>query len=174
MRPFALIKRILPKTLFGRALMILVTPLVLLQLISAHIFIDRHWETVTRRLTAAIAGEIAFVIKELGRDPSPQAQTRIFNRAKEHFELRMTFTPNVRLPATEQDYTGLLDRKLAIDLRERVQRPFLIDTRSVRSGDSHRRSTDSERDKRSTKNSRSPARPKCARQAPPSTGCAKE
>lgn len=128
MHPFSLIKRILPKTLFGRALMILVTPLVLLQLIAAHIFIDRHWETVTRRLTAAIAGEIAFVINELGRDPTPQAQARIFDRAKEHFELRMTITPNVTLPKTEQDYTGILDRKLAIDLRERVQRPFLIDT----------------------------------------------
>lgn len=128
MHPFALIKRILPKTLFGRALLILVTPLVLLQLIAAHIFVDRHWETVTRRLTAAIAGEIALVVSELRRDPSPQAQTRIFDRAKEHFDLRMTFTPNVTLPDTEQDYTGILDRKLAIDMRERVKRPFMIDT----------------------------------------------
>lgn len=128
MHPFAFIKLILPKTLFGRAIMILVTPLVLLQLISAHIFIDRHWETVTRRLTAAIAGEIAMVIRELGRDPSQQAQRRIFDMAKEHFNLRMTFTPNVTLPETQQDYTGILDRKLAIDMRERVARPFLIDT----------------------------------------------
>ena len=128
MHPFSLIKRILPKTLFGRALMILVTPLVLLQLIAAHIFIDRHWETVTRRLTAAIAGEIALVITELGRDPSPQAQTRIFDMANKHFQLRMTFTPNVTLPDTKQDYTGILDRKLANDMRERVRRPFMIDT----------------------------------------------
>jgi len=128
MHPFALIKRILPKTLFGRALMILVTPLVVLQLITAHIFIDRHWETVTRRLTAAIAGEIALTIDELEHDTSPQAQARIFDLANEHFQLRMTFTPNVRLPDTKQQYTGILDQKLAIDMRERVQRPFLIDT----------------------------------------------
>ena len=51
MKPFALIKRILPKTLFGRALMILVTPLIVLQIVSIQIFIDRHWETVTRRLS---------------------------------------------------------------------------------------------------------------------------
>jgi two-component system osmolarity sensor histidine kinase EnvZ len=128
MHPFALLKRFLPKTLFGRALMILVTPLVVLQLIAAHIFIDRHWETVTRRLTAAIAGEIAMVIQELGRDPSPQAQARVFDMAYNHFQLRITFTPDVSLPNTKQDYTGILDRKLAIDMRERVRRPFMIDT----------------------------------------------
>jgi two-component system osmolarity sensor histidine kinase EnvZ len=128
MHPFALIKRFLPKTLFGRALMILVTPLVLLQIVATHIFIDRHWETVTRRLTAAIAGEIGLVIDELAREQSQQARARIFEEAKLHFQLRMTFTPQVTLPDTRQDYTGILDRKLAIDMRERVGRPFLIDT----------------------------------------------
>lgn len=128
MHPFALIKRVLPKTLFGRALMILITPLVLLQIIATHIFIDRHWETVTRRLTAAIAGEIGFVINELQQEQGAQARTRIFEQANQHFQLRMTFTPNVTLPDTQQEYTGILDRKLAIDMRERVSRPFLIDT----------------------------------------------
>ncbi len=128
MHPFALIKRILPKTLFGRALMILITPLVLLQIIATHIFIDRHWETVTRRLTAAIAGEIGFVINELQQEQGAQTRTRIFEQANQHFQLRMTFTPNVTLPDTQQEYTGILDRKLAIDMRERVSRPFLIDT----------------------------------------------
>jgi two-component system osmolarity sensor histidine kinase EnvZ len=128
MHPFALIKRFLPKTLFGRALMILITPLVLLQIIATHIFIDRHWETVTRRLTAAIAGEIGLVINELQQDQGAQARARIFDQANQHFQLRMTFTPNVTLPDTQQEYTGILDRKLAIDMRERVSRPFLIDT----------------------------------------------
>ena len=128
MHPFALIKCILPKTLFGRALMILITPLVLLQIIATYIFIDRHWETVTRRLTAAIAGEIGLVINELQQEQTAQARRRIFEQANQHFQLRMTFTPNVTLPDTQQEYTGILDRKLAIDMRERVNRPFLIDT----------------------------------------------
>jgi two-component system osmolarity sensor histidine kinase EnvZ len=128
MHPFALIKHFLPKTLFGRALMILVTPLVVLQIVSAYIFVDRHWETVTRRLTAAIAGEIALVIDEMEREPGEAARTRIFDAANQHFQLRMTFTPNVSLPDTHQEYTGILDRKLAIDMRERVNRPFMIDT----------------------------------------------
>ena len=40
----------------------------------------------------------------------------------------MTFTPKQTLPDTQQEYTGILDRKLATDMRERVSRPFLIDT----------------------------------------------
>lgn len=128
MHPFALIKRFLPKTLFGRALMILVTPLVLLQIVATYVFIDRHWETITRRLTAAIAGEIGLVIDALEREPGEAARLRIFAQANQHFQLRMTFTPNVSLPDTHQEYTGILDRKLAIDMQERVSRPFLIDT----------------------------------------------
>ncbi len=128
MHPFALLKRFLPKTLFGRALMILVTPLVLLQIVATYIFIDRHWETITRRLTQAIAGEIAMVIEAMEREPGEAARTRIFDEAYRHFQLRMTFTPNVSLPEKRQEYTGILDRKLAIDMEERVRRPFLIDT----------------------------------------------
>ncbi len=128
MDPFALIKRFLPKTLFGRALMILVTPLIILQIVAATIFIDRHWETVTRRLTAAIAGEIALTIDEMIRDPSPQGVARAFAKAHQHFQLRMTFTPGVNLPDTDKEYGGILDAKLAIDMRERVQRPFVIDS----------------------------------------------
>ena len=128
MHPFALLKRFLPKTLFGRALMILVTPLVLLQIVATYIFIDRHWETITRRLTQAIAGEIGMVIEAMEREPGEAARTRIFDEAYRHFQLRMTFTPNVSLPEKRQEYTGILDRKLAIDMEERVRRPFLIDT----------------------------------------------
>jgi two-component system osmolarity sensor histidine kinase EnvZ len=128
MHPFALIKRFLPKTLFGRALMILVTPLVLLQVIATYVFIDRHWETITRRLTAAIAGEIGSVIDSLEREPDAASRARVFDNANKHFQLRMTFTPNVTLPNAQQDYTGILDRKLAIEMQERVNRPFLIDT----------------------------------------------
>ena len=57
------IKRILPRSLLGRSLMIIVMPLIILQVVSTWIFYDRHWETITRRLASAVAGEIASVIE---------------------------------------------------------------------------------------------------------------
>ena len=55
------LKRLLPQTTFGRSLLLIVIPLVLVQMIAAWIFFDRHWETVSYRLSADVAGDIAMV-----------------------------------------------------------------------------------------------------------------
>ena len=49
------LKRLLPQTTFGRSLLLIVIPLVLVQMIAAWIFFDRHWETVSYRLSAVKA-----------------------------------------------------------------------------------------------------------------------
>ena len=46
----------LPRSLLGRSIMIIVTPVVLLQVISAWVFYDSHWNTVTKRLAQSVAG----------------------------------------------------------------------------------------------------------------------
>ena len=55
MAPRIWIKKILPRTLFGRALLIIVMPLILLQIVTTHIFYDRHWDTITWRLSSGIS-----------------------------------------------------------------------------------------------------------------------
>jgi two-component system osmolarity sensor histidine kinase EnvZ len=57
------IKRLLPRTLFGRAILILVTPLILVQAVATLVFYDRLWENVLRKLSSGVAGEIAFTIE---------------------------------------------------------------------------------------------------------------
>ena len=61
------IKRYLPRSFLGRSIMIIVTPLILLQIVSTWIFYDRHWTLITRRLADSVAGEIGFVVDEMGR-----------------------------------------------------------------------------------------------------------
>ena len=50
------IKRILPRSLLGRSLMIIVTPLVLLQVISTLVFYESHWNKVSLRMARSLAG----------------------------------------------------------------------------------------------------------------------
>src|SRR5271170_6522381 len=57
------IKRLLPQTMFGRSLLLIVMPLVLVQLIATWVFYARHWETVSRRLSSDVAGDIGMVIE---------------------------------------------------------------------------------------------------------------
>ena len=61
----AVIKKLVPRGLFGRSLLIIVVPLVLLQAVTALIFYERHWDTVSRRL--ALAGLLAGFLHELRR-----------------------------------------------------------------------------------------------------------
>src|SRR5258708_33336689 len=45
-------KNFMPKGLYARALLIMIVPMVVLQSVVAFVFMERHWNTVTRRLSA--------------------------------------------------------------------------------------------------------------------------
>lgn len=132
MRLDQIIKRILPKSLFGRSLMIIVTPLILLQIVSTWIFFDRHWDTITRRLANSIAGDIAWVLEELKPEIDDRQRLELFSRARAHKGLQIILRANQILPNEKLDYFGILDAKLAHALNERVRRPFVLDTSSFK------------------------------------------
>lgn len=59
------LKPILPRSLFGRVLLIVVMPTVLIQLVLAYVFFERHWDNVTRSISNTLAGEIGFFVQRL-------------------------------------------------------------------------------------------------------------
>jgi two-component system osmolarity sensor histidine kinase EnvZ len=124
-----LIKRILPQTLFGRSLLIIVTPVILLQVVATWIFYDRHWDTMTNRLAYAVGGEIGMVIEQLERDVTMADRTETLSMAARTMDLIITFEPDAILPPQRQALNSLLERTLGMALDERVRKPFLIDTR---------------------------------------------
>ena len=70
-------KRIPCGGLFGRSLLIIVMPLILLQLISATVFYERHWDNVARRLASMLAGDIGTVIDSFLETQSPEGRERV-------------------------------------------------------------------------------------------------
>ena len=56
------LKSFLPKGLYSRSLLIIIVPIVVLQGILTFVFLDRHWQLVTRKLSSAVASEIAIFI----------------------------------------------------------------------------------------------------------------
>jgi hypothetical protein len=62
-----------PKGLYARALIIIIAPIVILQSILTFVFLDRHWQVVTRRLSTATAQDIAMLAStyELMKNKSP-------------------------------------------------------------------------------------------------------
>src|SRR6516165_9241929 len=80
-RPRGWIKRILPRTMFGRSLLIFVVPLVVLQAIATWVFYDRHWAAVSWRLAAGVAGDIALLIEALQSAGSDTNAARLLEKA---------------------------------------------------------------------------------------------
>ncbi len=123
------LKRFLPRTLFGRSLLIIVTPVILAQAVATWIFYDRHWDTMTNRLAFAVAGDIAMVISMLEHDPSADGRNWALAATAGSTDLIVTLEPGTRLPDAQKKPSGLLERTLAKALEERVRRPFAINTR---------------------------------------------
>ncbi len=123
-----LIKRLLPSTFLGRSVMIIVMPLILLQVVSTWIFYDRHWDTITRRLASAVAGEIAMVIEGMRRFPGKENEARVLSAAAV-MNIRVAYRRGEILPNVAPEIGGgILDRRLSKALDERFKRPFHMDT----------------------------------------------
>jgi two-component system, OmpR family, osmolarity sensor histidine kinase EnvZ len=121
------IKRYLPKSFLGRSIVIIITPLILVQVVSTWVFYDRHWNTITRRLADSVAGEIGLVVNARGRIEQENANWLMDSAAD--MGLFFNFKKAEILPnAPPVTGGGILDTRLANAMRERVRRPFHIDT----------------------------------------------
>jgi two-component system osmolarity sensor histidine kinase EnvZ len=125
-----LMRRFAPRTLFARWLLLLVTPVVLLQVIATYVFYERHWDTVSRRLALGFAGEIAFHIDAREYFPVAAARDRLTALAYRNMSVEFTFEPGARLPESPLRLRAfsILDAMLAQALSERLGQPFRIDT----------------------------------------------
>src|SRR5215472_18061153 len=93
------IKRVLPKTMFGRSLLLIVIPLILVQIISAWVFYARHWETVAHRFAADVATEIAMVAESLMLADTDEQAARLMERAEQQTEIVFHFSRGASLPS---------------------------------------------------------------------------
>ncbi|WP_142847514.1 ATP-binding protein [Telmatospirillum sp. J64-1] len=127
------VKRLLPRGLLGRSLLILVMPLVVLQLVSTYVFFATHWQHLARRLSQGIAGDVAMVTEMLRRHPAVEEREFLFETARHKMSLDITLhegaiLPNVAPPAQR----GFLYKALIRELTGYVGRPIHLDVTSHR------------------------------------------
>jgi two-component system, OmpR family, osmolarity sensor histidine kinase EnvZ len=128
-----MLKRFLPNTLFGRSLAIMITPVVLLQIVATYVFYERHWYSVTRRLSQGLAGDIAMIVDlhrdANGGDLSQSLKQRIYH----NMQIRAQFFGDEILPNQPPQVSvtnRILDQVLDQALNDRFQRPYRMDTTS--------------------------------------------
>jgi len=131
----ARLPRVVPRSLFSRALLIVIMPLLILQAVLAYIFYERHWDSVTRWLAVGFSGEVGLVVELLEAAKTEAAKGRVLDLAREHFDFAVSLEPAGALhPAVAS--SGLLppsalDRRLQETFESEVHRPFVIDTRPI-------------------------------------------
>lgn len=119
----------LPKGLYARSILIVVMPILILQAVVAYVFMERHWQMVTRRLSSAVAGEIAAVIEVIESYPQDARFSEITRIAGETYGLTISVLPPDPLPAAgPRPFFSLLDSTLSREIRRRIDHPFWIDT----------------------------------------------
>lgn len=109
----------MPRGLYGRAALILILPVVTLQLVVSVVFIQRHFEGVTRQMTHTVSRELSLVLEEVERAPSRQEAAERVARLARGLELELGFPRN--LPAGNirrwYDFSGTV---LIRELRSRI------------------------------------------------------
>ena len=123
-----LLKRVMPAGLYWRSLIIIVAPMVLLQVVVTYVFLERHWQLVTERLSAKTVAEIAMLIEEYEESPTPFDASRITRRAGDNLGLPIAFLEGESLPDTPSSAGGLLADSLNDEIRKRIARPYWINT----------------------------------------------
>ncbi|MGI9404918.1 MAG: hypothetical protein ACR2O4_00990, partial [Hyphomicrobiaceae bacterium] len=123
------IVEIFPKGLYARALLIIITPIVILESVVAFAFMERHWESVTRRLSKATAGEIAAIMDSYKRYSADDNYRGLIDMARDRLGLSLQILPDGELPAARpKPFFDLLDRTLSQEIRFQVDEPFWVDT----------------------------------------------
>jgi two-component system osmolarity sensor histidine kinase EnvZ len=119
----------LPKGLYARSLLIIVTPMVLLQSVVAFVFMERHFNQVTLRLSASVAQDVAALVEIYEKYPQGQNAADLRKIATEKLKLTMELLPPDPLPPSgPKPFFDVLDSVLSQEIARLVDKPFWIDT----------------------------------------------
>jgi two-component system, OmpR family, osmolarity sensor histidine kinase EnvZ len=122
------LRGVMPKGLYARALLIMVVPMVVLQSVVAFVFMERHWNLVTQRLSAAVVQDIAALIDVYSTIPQAD-QAQIRRIAQEKLGLTVDFLPVTEMPPPgPKPFFSLLDQSLSEEISRQIRKPFWIDT----------------------------------------------
>jgi two-component system osmolarity sensor histidine kinase EnvZ len=120
---------LMPKGLYARSLLIVILPMVILQSVVAYFFMERHWQTVTFRLSAGVVRDIGAVIDLYKMLPAESARSDLRKIAGQRLQLDVDLLPKQELPPPlPKPFFSLLDSALSRELALQIKRPFWIDT----------------------------------------------
>lgn len=96
-------RRVVPRALFARSLIIIVAPFIILLAATTYVFMERHSQLVTKRLSLAVAGEIALLIDFIEMPKTKAYQPIFFSALERNESLTVKLLPGETIPTTRID-----------------------------------------------------------------------
>ena len=113
---FKKLKKISPNGLYTRSLIIIIAPIVVLQAILTFVFLERHWQLVTKKLSSSVVSEIGMIIK-MQRETD---QEIISSYAKEFYDISINYYSNQEIPSDNNIPRTIVERTLVREIRDRL------------------------------------------------------
>ncbi len=113
---FKKLKKISPNGLYTRSLIIIIAPIVVLQAILTFVFLERHWQLVTKKLSSSVVSEIGMIIK-MQRETD---QETISSYAKEFYDISINYYSNQEIPSDNNIPRTIVERTLVREIRDRL------------------------------------------------------
>jgi two-component system, OmpR family, osmolarity sensor histidine kinase EnvZ len=129
--PFRMLKRLLPHRLFGRSLMIIVIPMLLLQAVVTIVFFDRHYRITTATMTRGVVNDIAYLVMLENAQPLGSERDRQREIAAGIFGYRAEFGAGEQLSRTVKEPVSVLERQLAENMGTLIAGGISFDTESL-------------------------------------------
>ena len=121
-------KNYMPRSLFGRAALILVVPIISIQLVVSVVFIQRHFDGVTRQLSRGLALELDHLMRLVAEAPTLEVAK---HQAE---ELARDLSMQITLPASDppsagdrRDFWDLSGREVGTTLHETLAKLTTVD-----------------------------------------------
>ena len=125
------VKKILPKRLFYRSLIIVATPIILLQIIITVVFFDSLWIKANKGMTRSLVGEVQTMF-DVYKKGDANEQEMIINLYNKNFDFVIVFKENELVPTKKTErWFSPIDRSLRRELKP-VFDSFWFDTTSYK------------------------------------------
>jgi two-component system, OmpR family, osmolarity sensor histidine kinase EnvZ len=123
------LKSLMPKGLYARSLLIVILPMLILQTVVTYVFLERHWQLVTRQLSTALVQDIAAVIDVHNSYPQDKNYDTLTRIAQERMNIDIEFMPKGPLPPPlPKPFFSIVDGALSNEIQRQIGRPFWLDT----------------------------------------------
>ena len=123
------IKKILPKRLFYRALIIVAAPVIILQLTISIVFFDSIWIKANKGMTRSLVSEIETLFDVYRSDQSKENIKKLTDIYKKNFDFVINIKADEKLPETKSDRRfSPMDRSLRREMKSVFHDSYWFDT----------------------------------------------